>query len=152
MLFTQFLLGIAHVRLSLARDGSAGRTDLTLYGGHRLTGGLAHHTGYARNLRAGARTAAELLDPLRHPPLVILGLGQVLAQALLVGLLLGQSDVGREVGLKLGFLGMGFVEPLDQLGITRVQVWHLFVLSWCQPPRPLALRSSRWTAFKIVWR
>jgi hypothetical protein len=97
VLFAEFLLRIAHVGLGLVGHGGPGCADLTLHGGHRLTGDFAHRTGNAGDLRTGGCRAAELLDPSRHLSLVVFGLGQVLAQALLVRLLVGQRDVGREV-------------------------------------------------------
>jgi hypothetical protein len=56
---------------------------------------------------------------------VLPGLLQVLLEALLVGRLLGQRYVSREVDLQLGLLGVGLVEPLDQLGVTFVDLGGL---------------------------
>ena len=118
------------MRLGLLGDERAHGADLALDRRHRLAGGLADRGGNARDVGAGRGHAAELLDPARDRPLVLLGLLEVRLQALLVGRLLGQLDVRRQVELQLGFLGMGLVEPLDELCVTLgeglVLGWHAY--------------------------
>lgn len=121
MLFTQLLLRVAQVCFGLAGHDRARGSDLALDGGQCLARGFAHRAGHARDLDAGRGAPAELLDPLGNAALVVTRLRQMLAQPLLVGLLLGERDMGREVGLKFGFLGVGFVEPLHQLGVALVR-------------------------------
>jgi hypothetical protein len=121
VLFAQFLLRVSQVRLGLTGHHGARGADLTLHGRDGLAGGLAHCTGHAGDLDPAGGASTELLDSLRHAALVVTCLGQVLAQPLLVGLLLGQRDMSRQIGFELSFLGVRLVQPLDQLGVTLVR-------------------------------
>jgi hypothetical protein len=94
MLFAQLLLGVAQMGLSLAGDRGARGADLALDRGDRLAGDLADRAGHTRDVRSGRRRSAELLDACRHALLVVAGLGQMLAQPLLVRVLLRERYVG----------------------------------------------------------
>jgi hypothetical protein len=108
------------VRLGLLRDGGTSRAELALDRGDRLSGDLADRAPDA----AGVGRPAELLDPRRDLALVVARLLEVLLEPLLVRLLLGQRDVRGEVRLELGLLRVRLVEPLDELCVTFVRIWH----------------------------
>jgi hypothetical protein len=112
VLLAQLLLRVAQMRLGLVGDDRARGSDLALDGGDRLAGDFPKRARDARDV-GRARRSAELLDPRGDLPLVVARLGQVLAQALLVGHFVGQRDMRGEVDLELGLFGVGFIEPLD---------------------------------------
>src|SRR5829696_2270216 len=122
VLLAELLLGVAEVRLWLARDERSRRTDLTLDPGDGLAGCLADRLRN-RSLRGdghGRRLAAQLSDPPSDRALVFAGLRPMLLEALLVRHLLGELDVCREIGLELGLLHVRLVQPLDDLRIAFV--------------------------------
>src|SRR5581483_6764346 len=121
VLLAQLFLGVTQMGLGLMRNDGPCGADLALDRGHGLAGCLPDHAGYARNVGAGGHLAAELLDARGDGALVLTRLGQVLAQALLVALLLGQRYVRCQISLELGLLGVGFAQPLDQLCVTFIQ-------------------------------
>jgi hypothetical protein len=121
MLLAELFLCVAQVGLRLGRHERPGGPNLSLDGGDGLAGHLADGVRDAWDVGHRRHLGAELLDPRSDSALVITRLGEVLAQALLVGHLLGERDVRGEVGLELGFFGVRLVEPLGQLCIARVQ-------------------------------
>ena len=113
MLLAELLLRVAQVRLGLVADRGASRSNLTLHGGHGLSGDLADRSRNTWDVRPGAPT--ERLDPRGDLALVVTGLLEVLLQALLVRLLLCQRDVRGEIRLQLRLLGVSLTQPLHQL-------------------------------------
>src|SRR6187200_1149669 len=109
MLLAQLFLCIAEVRLGLAGDERTCNPDLALDPGYGLPCHLPHHVRNTWNVGPSRGLAAELLDAARDGTLVIACLLQVLPEALLVGLLLGQGNMRRQVGLQLRLLCMRFV-------------------------------------------
>ena len=122
MLLAQFLLRVAQMGLGLVGYHGPSGADLALDRGNCLACRFSYRAGHAGQVWSFGGAAAELLDARGHLPLMGFGLAEVLLKPLLVGGLLGQRDVRREVGLQLRLLGVGLVEPLDQLRVTRVQV------------------------------
>lgn len=105
----------------MAGNESAGRPDLALYPGHRLTCRLSDDLRHTAHVTCRRRRTPQLLDSARDRTLVIAGLLQVLAKPVLVGLLFRQRNMRLQVGLQFGLLHMRLVQPLNQLGVPFVQ-------------------------------
>jgi hypothetical protein len=90
---------------------------------------------------------------------VIAGLLEVLLQALLVGLFLGEGDVGGEIRLELSLFRVGFFEPPHEFGVALIQSLCLRHIDGSFRRRggqagwpPLLSLSWRSTAASTVWR
>ena len=85
------------MRLGLFGQRGARDADLALHGREALAGEFAEGVRNARRAHALGGLSTELLDARRHAALVITRLLEVLLEPLLVGGLLGEADVRRQV-------------------------------------------------------
>ena len=141
------------MRLRLLSGQRPRRADLALDRSDGLARRFPDRGRDAGDVRARVGAPAERLDARRDATLVVLRLGQMLAQPLLVGLLLGQRDMGGQVRLELGLLGVGLAQPLRDFAVTFIHLSHwLAPFSVFVQPGALLVRSSRCAADSTVSR